>query len=155
MEEKKDSQTPEQRLQEAGITLLPVPKFGLYVPVTVVGNLAYTSGQVPLLEDGTMMKGKLGDGVELEAGRAAARQCGIMMLSALHARVKRVIKLTGFVNCTPDFEQQPAVINGCSELMKEIFGEENGAHARSAVGSNALPLGITCEVEGIFEIYSV
>ena len=137
----------------------PAPKpVGLYKPVVVVGNLAYLSGHGPLKHDGTLITGRLGDDMDVEAGQAAARQTGLAMLATLRFslgtldRVARVIKLLGLVRCTDDFGQQPQVMNGCSQLMADVFGPDQGIGTRSALGTNSLPTGIAVEVEGIFEI---
>lgn len=145
------------RLNELGIEL-PTPPLPVasYVPFVQSGNLVYVSGQVSIAADGGI-KGKLGD-LPLETGQAAARLCGLNLLAQLKAacggnldRLVRVVKLGGFVNCTPDFDPIPAVINGCSDLMVEVLGDK-GKHARSAVGVANLPLGFAVEVDGIFEI---
>ena len=149
----------EQRLSQLGFELPPAPKpVGLYKPVVVVGNLAYLSGHGPLKSDGTLITGRLGDDLNLEQGQQAARQTGLAMLATLRAalgsldRVTRVVKLLGLVRCTDSFDQQPAVINGCSQLLADVFGQDLGIGARSALGTNALPTGIAVEIEGIFEI---
>ncbi len=131
---------------------------GVYKPVVMVGNLAYVSGHGPLLPDGTLIKGRVGADLDLDAGRRAARQVGLSILATLRQylgglnRVRRLVKTLGLVNCTADFHQQPAVINGFSELMAEVFGPDNGVGARSAVGAPALPNNMAVEVEAIFEI---
>ena len=145
------------RLQELEITLpeaaAPVAS---YVPVVVQGGLAYVSGQISFV-DGELLKGRLGDDVSLGDGVKAARGCGLMILAQLKAalgsldRVERVVKLGGFVNSTPDFTDQPKVVNGASDLMLEVFGEA-GKHARAAVGVPALPLGVAVEVDAIVAI---
>lgn len=149
----------EQRIQELKLELPPAPKpGGVYKPVVVIGNLAYVSGHGPVLPDGTMMTGCVGKDVDLEGGKQAARQVGLAILATLRAqlgsldRVKRVIKSLGMVNCTADFGQHPAVINGYSELLGVVFGEEAGIGARSAVGMGSLPGNITVEVEVIVEL---
>ncbi len=150
----------ERKIQELHLTLPPMPKkpAGIYKPVVIIGNLAYVSGHGPLLPDGTMITGRLGDTMDLEAGQKAARQVGLAILSALRAslgsldRVKRVIKTLGMVNATPTFTQHPAVINGYSQLMAEVFGEDHGVGARSAVGMGSLPGNIAVEIEVIVEI---
>lgn len=149
---------PESRLIELGIDLPPAPKpVGVYKPVLVVDNLLYVSGQGPLKSDGTLIKGRLGDDLGLEEGKLAARQVGLAMLSSIKKHygdltgIKRVIKVLGMVNSTQDFDQHPAVINGFSELMAEVFGEENGIGVRSAVGM-ILPMNIAVEIEAVFEI---
>jgi enamine deaminase RidA (YjgF/YER057c/UK114 family) len=148
----------EARLAELGIKLPPPPKpAGVYKPVVVVGNLAYVSGHGPLKDDGSLITGKVGQGLDQKAGYDSARQTGLAILATLRTglgsldRIKRVIKLLGMVNCTPDFTQHPAVINGCSELFRDIWGDE-GVGARSAVGMGSLPGDITTEIEVIFEL---
>lgn len=149
----------EARLNDLGIELPSPPKpAASYVPFVVAGGLAFVSGQVPHGPDG-LIKGKLGHDMDVAGGAAAARVCGLALIAQLKAacdgdldRVKRVVKLTGFVNGAADFGDQPKVINGCSDLMAEVFGPEIGAHARSAVGMGSLPFGVAVEVEGIFEI---
>lgn len=149
----------EARLKELQLELPPAPKpAGVYKPAVVTGNLLFVSGHGPLKSDGTMMTGRVGAEVDQHGGHAAARQTGLAMLSSMRAhlgsldRVKRVVKLLGMVNCTPDFHSQPAVINGCSELFASLWGADNGVGARSAVGMGALPNNISVEIEGIFEI---
>ena len=149
----------EARLTELGITLpqaaAPVAS---YVPVVVQGDTAFVSGQISFV-DGELVKGRLGEDVSLEDGIAAARGCGLMILAQLRAalgsldRVERVVKLGGFVNSTPDFTDQPKVINGASDLMLEVFGDA-GKHARAAVGVPALPLGVAVEVDAVVAIRS-
>ena len=153
------TQNPESRIVELGLELPPAPKaVGVYKPVVVSGNYLYVSGQGPLLSDGTLIKGKCGSDLTLEDGKKAARQVGLTMLSTIKAHfgglngIKRIIKVLGMVNSTSDFDQQPAVINGFSELMAEVFGEENGIAARSAVGMT-LPMNIAVEIEAIFELH--
>lgn len=151
---------PESRLAELGLELPPPPPpGGLYRACVVVGNLAFLSGHGPYRKDGTYITGKVGRDLDLEAGYAAARQTGLSLLTTLRGslgslnRVRRIIKVFGLVNCTDDFLPVPKVINGCSELFRDVFGEENGVGARSAVGSNALPLGFAVEIEAIVEIH--
>ena len=147
------------RLAELGITLPEVAAPAAnYVPWVSTGGLVYVSGQVSRDEAGAVIKGKLGDGTDAAAGAAAARTCGLGLIAVLKTacdgdlgRVKRVVKLTGFVNSAPDFIDQPKVVNGCSDLMVEVFGDR-GRHARSAIGVAGLPLGCAVEVEGVFEI---
>ena len=150
---------PEQRINELNILLPTAPKpVGLYKPVLVAGNFLFISGQGPVLPDGTLMKGKVGSDLTLEEGRLAAKQVGLTMLATIKAhfgdlnRIKRLVKTLGMVNCTMDFGQQPQVINGFSELMSDVFGEENGVGVRSAVGM-ILPGNIAVEVEAMFELY--
>ena len=149
---------PELRIKELGLELPPTPKpMGVYKPVLVIGNLLYVSGQGPLKPDGTLIKGKVGKDLSLEEGKQAARQVGLAMLSSIKAsigdlnKVKRLVKTLGMVNSAPDFEQHPAVINGFSELMAEVFGEDNGIGVRSAVGM-ILPGNIAAEIEAMFEM---
>lgn len=149
----------QDRLSELGIELPQPPKpGGVYKPVLVIGQLAYVSGHGPLRHDRTLVTGRLGDDLDVQAGYDAARLTGMGMLATLQQqlgsldRIKRVVKLLGFVRCIEEFGQQPAVINGCSELFRDVFGEENGVAARSALGTSALPGQIAVEIEGIFEI---
>lgn len=149
----------EQKLKDLKLELPPAPtSVAVYKPVVILGNTAYVSGHGPVMADGSLMKGRVGEDMDQQAGYDAARQVGLTMLSTLRKhlgsldRVKRVVKLLGLVNSTVDFDQQPAVINGCSELFAEVFGEEAGIGARSAVGTNSLPGKIPVEIEGIFEI---
>lgn len=148
----------ETKLKELGLELPPPPAAGgVYHPVVLSGNHLYVSGQVPFRYDGTLMKGKVGKELTLEEGQMAARQVGLIMLSTIKSqigdlgRIKRLIKTFGMVNCLPDFEQHPQVINGFSQLMADLLGEENGKGARSAVGMT-LPLNVAVEVECIFEL---
>ena len=150
---------PETRLAELNLELPPAPKpIAVYRTVVVCGNLAYVSGHGPLRSDKTLISGRLGADVDLEAGKAAARQTGLAILSSLRSelgtlnRVKRLVKVLGMVNSTADFQDHPKVINGCSELFAEVFGPENGVGARSAVGMGSLPGNIAVEIEAIFEL---
>ena len=151
--------TAEAKLSELGLEHPPAsePK-GVYRPLVIVGNLAYTSGHLPVKSDGTISTGRIGAELDQQAGYDAARQTGLAILATLRKelgsldRVRRLVKLLGVVNCTPEFNQQPAVINGCSELLAEVFGPEAGVGARSAVGVGSLPLGVPVEIEAIFEI---
>jgi len=149
----------EKRLVELKLKLPPAPKpVAVYRTMVVAGNVAYVSGHGPLKSDGTMICGRVGGDLDLAAGKAAARQTGLAILASLRAelgsldRVKRLLKVLGMVNATPDFRDHPAVINGCSELFAEVFGPENGIGARSAVGMGSLPGNIAVEIEAIFEI---
>jgi enamine deaminase RidA (YjgF/YER057c/UK114 family) len=151
----------ESRIKELGLELPPAPKpAGVYQPVVLVGNLCYVSGHGPLKPDGTMITGRVGADLDQKAGYQAARQTGLAILASLRSklgsldRVRRVVKTLGMVNATPDFQQQPAVINGFSELFADVFGKENGVGARSAVGMGSLPGNIAVEVEVILEIES-
>jgi enamine deaminase RidA (YjgF/YER057c/UK114 family) len=147
------------KLAELNIELPPAPKpMGVYKPIVIAGNMAYLSGHGPLKSDKTLMVGRVGSEVDQQFGYDAARQTGLAILATLKAtlgsldRVKRVIKTLGMVNCTAEFENHPAVINGFSELMGEVFGEENGIGARSAIGMGSLPGNIPVEIECIVEI---
>ena len=145
------------RLAELGIELpaAPAPAAN-YVPFVQSGAQLFVSGQISSNADGLIL-GKLGAGMTTEEGAAAARRCGLSLIAQAKAalgdldRVKRVVKLVGFVNSTAEFTEQPKVINGCSDLMVEVFGEA-GRHARSAVSAASLPLGVAVEIEAIFEI---
>jgi enamine deaminase RidA (YjgF/YER057c/UK114 family) len=149
--------TPEERLQQLGVALpAPAVPVAAYVPCVRTGDLVYVSGQVPVVDGKPSHLGLLGDDVSLEEGRAAARTCAVNVLAALKAelgelsRVRRVVKVTGWVACTPGFTDMPKVVNAASELLGEVFGEA-GRHARAAVGAPALPLGVPVEVEAIVE----
>ncbi|MCL6282353.1 RidA family protein [Ruegeria sp. 2012CJ41-6] len=146
------------KLQSLGVTLpdAPAPAAN-YVPFVKTGNIVYVSGQVSMNEDG-LITGKLGDDMEVAAGAEAARICAINLLAQVKAacggdidRLVRVIKLTGFVNSTADFGDQPKVINGASDFMVEALGDA-GRHSRSAVSAASLPFGVAVEIEGIFEV---
>jgi enamine deaminase RidA (YjgF/YER057c/UK114 family) len=145
------------RLKELGITLPDAPKpVANYVPAVQAGNLVFISGQVSAAA-GEAVKGRLGADVSLEDGQKAARLCVLAILAQVNAavgsldKVKRVVKLGGFVACTPEFDQHPAVINGASDLMVEVFGDK-GKHARFAVGVPSLPLGFAVEVDAVVEV---
>ena len=148
----------ETRLAELGLSLpeAPAPAAN-YVPYVITGNLVHVSGQVSMGPDG-FITGKLGADLSVEEGAAAARACALSLLAQVRAacggdltRLKRVVKLTGFVNGTPEFTDQPKVINGASDTLVEILGEA-GRHARSAVSAGGLPFNVAVEIEGIFEI---
>ena len=149
----------EARVAQLKLELPPAPKpVAVYKPLVVAGNMAYVSGHGPLKADKTLITGRVGADLDLAAGKAAARQTGLAILATLREhlgsldRVKRVIKVLGMVNSTPQFGEHPAVINGCSELFAEVFGREHGIGARSAVGMGSLPGNIAVEIEAIFEI---
>lgn len=149
--------SPESRLSALNIVLPePMAAVANYVPFVVSGHQLFVSGQVSAGPDG-LVKGRLGENMSLEQGQAAARLCAINLIAQCKAalgdlsRLKRVVKLGGFVNAHPDFEAIPQVINGCSDLMVDVFGDA-GRHARSAVSSPVLPLGVAVEIDGIFEI---
>ena len=148
----------EKRLRQLGIQLPPSPKpVAVYVPAVQTGDTLFTSGHGPR-KDGKLIQGKVGKDLTLKQGYDAARVTGLNVLSTVRTaigsldRVVRLVKVLGMVNCTPDFKQQPQVINGFSELMVQVFGEKNGKGARSAVGMAALPSNIPVEIEAIFEI---
>jgi len=150
---------PETRVQELHLILPQAPKpVAKYKTALLVGNMLYVSGHGPLKEDKTMITGRVGADLTLEQGKAAARQVGLAILSTVRAaigsldKVKRLVKTFGLVQCTNEFRDQPQVINGFSELMAEVFGEDEGVGTRSAVGTNALPAGIPVEIECMFEI---
>ena len=149
----------EARVHELRLELPPAPKpLAVYKPLVILGNVAYVSGHGPVRTDGSLIVGRVGETMDLDGGRAAARQVGLAILSTLRSelgsldRVSRVIKLLGMVNCTPDFPDHPKVINGCSELFADVFGRERGIGARSAVGMGSLPGQIAVEIEAIFEL---
>jgi enamine deaminase RidA (YjgF/YER057c/UK114 family) len=146
------------RLAELGLTLpdAPAPAAN-YVPFVRVGEMLYISGQISQGPDGPI-RGRLGADMDVAGGAAAARRCGLSLLAQARAacggdldRVMRVVKLTGFVNSTPDFIDQPKVINGCSDLLVEVMGDA-GRHARAAVSAASLPLGVAVEIEAIFQV---
>lgn len=148
-----------ERIKSLGLVLPPAPPpAGVYKPVLVVDNFLYISGQGCMRSDGTLIKGRVGYNLSLEEGKAAARQTALTMLATITThfgdidRIKRLVKTLGMVNCTPDFEDQPLVINGYSELMADVFGPDNGVGVRSAVGM-MLPGGIAVEIEAMFELY--
>jgi enamine deaminase RidA (YjgF/YER057c/UK114 family) len=151
--------TIEAKLAELGITLpQPAAPVANYIGYNVVGTLVVVSGQIPFVEGKIAVTGKLGAGVSIEDGQRAARICFVNLLAQVKAaaggdldRVKRVVRLGGFVACTPDFTQQPQVINGASDLAVAVFGEK-GKHARAAVGCPSLPGDAAVEVEGMFEL---
>ncbi|MCA9037333.1 MAG: RidA family protein [Planctomycetaceae bacterium] len=149
----------ESRLEELGITLpAPPPPGGVYTPVVVVDRMAYVSGQVPYGPDGKLLSGRVGSEITEEEGVAAARVVALTMLATIKAslgsldRVKRVVKVFGMVNCSPDFQHHPQVMNGFSNTMVEVFGEA-GKAARSAVGMGSLPFNVPVEVEAIVELH--
>jgi enamine deaminase RidA (YjgF/YER057c/UK114 family) len=151
--------TADQQFEQTGLTLPPAPKpLGVYKPCLVVGNQLYVSGHGPFMADGTLIKGRIGESIEPEAGKDAARQVGLAILSTIKAslgslhKIKRVIKVLGMVNCVPGFEKHPYIINGCSELFRKVWGDENGVGVRSAVGMGSLPDNIPVEIEAIFEL---
>lgn len=155
-----ESNQIEQKLAQLGYALpvLPASK-GIYKRCLVDGNHVYVSGHISIQTDGTPIAGKLGKDLDEEQGKLAARQCGLAMLASLKEelgsldRIHRVMKLLGMVNATPEYEKHPIVINGCSELLVALWGEDKGKGVRSAVGMGSLPGNVAVEIEGMFEIY--
>jgi len=152
--------TADQQIAALGLNLPPAPpRGGVYKPVVIAGSVAYVSGHGPYLGEGDYICGRVGDDLDLAQGKEAARQTGLALLATLRAelgsldKVKRVVKLLGMVNSTPDFPDHPKVVNGCSELFAQVWGEECGVGARSAVGMGSLPGNIAVEIEGIFELH--
>jgi len=152
--------TADQNFLGLDLKLPPAPApMGVYKPCLIDGKYLYLSGHGPLREDGTLIVGRVGRDMDMEAGKLAARQVGLTMLATIKAnlgsldRVKRVIKVLGMVGCTPEFERHPYVINGCSELFAAVWGADNGVGVRSAVGMGSLPGNIPVEIEALFELY--
>lgn len=150
----------ESQFADLRLALPPAPKpVGLYKPLVVAGSLVFVSGHGPLRADKTLITGGVGHDLSVDEGKTAARQTGLAILATLRAQfgsldaVRRVVKLFGMVNSAPDFHEQPKVIDGCSELFAEIWGEENGVGARCAVGMIALPGNIAVEIEAVFELH--
>ena len=148
----------EDRLAQLGITLPPLPQpMANYVPFTVADNLLYVSGQGPKTKEGDWIRGQVGKDLTVQQGYDAARLTGIQVLAVINGalgslnRVKRILKVNGFVNSGPEFRDQPAVINGCSDLFVELLGDA-GRHARSAIGVSSLPNGIAVEVEAVVDV---
>lgn len=155
-----ENNSASKRFEQTGLILPPAPKpMGVYKPFLIDGNHLFVSGHGPLQQDGTFMVGRIGDTMNMEEGKVAAQQVGLTILATIVAslgsldKVKRVIKVLGMVNCTTGFEKHPYIINGCSELFKKIWGEENGVGVRSAVGMGSLPDNIPVEIEALFELY--
>ena len=149
----------EEKIKELNIKL-PDPKdpVGAYVASKIVGNLLYISGQISINDKGELIKGKIGKDLDVNQGYEAAKRCGLAIISQVKkacdndlSKVKSCVKLTGYVNSTDDFTDQPKVINGASEIVSKIFGDK-GLHTRAAVSSNSLPLGVAVEVDAVFEI---
>ena len=152
--------TAEQRFEQTGLSLPPAPRpMGVYKPFLIDGNHVYVSGHGPFKTDGSLIKGRIGDTLDIEKGKEAAQQVGLAILSTIKTnfgslnKVKRVIKVLGMVNCVPHFEKHPYIINGCSELFKAVWGDDDGVGVRSAVGMGSLPDNIPVEIEAIFELY--
>lgn len=149
----------EQRLKDLGIELPPAPKpVGVYKPMVIVNGIAYLSGHGPLNSNKQLTTGVVGRDLDVDAGYDAAKLTGMGLLSTLQSqlgsldKVQRVVKLLGLVQCVDGFPDSPAVINGCSELFRDVFGPDAGVGARSAIGTNSLPGGISVEIEAIFEV---
>jgi len=150
--------TPEQRIEELGLTLPAVaPPVAVYVPAVRTGSYVYTSGQLPMVDGKLPLTGKVGAEITPEQGKELAARCALNALAAIRAeigdlsKVRRVVKVVGFVASTPDFTGQPGVVNGASELLGAVFGDA-GVHARSAVGVSVLPLDAPVEVEVVVEV---
>jgi enamine deaminase RidA (YjgF/YER057c/UK114 family) len=153
--------TPEENFAKLGLVLPPAPKpMGVYKPLLVDGHHCYVSGHGTVKEDGSLIIGRVGDTIDIEDAKLAARQVGLAILATIKAnlgsldKVKRVIKVLGMVNCTGDFERHPYVINGCSELFAAVWGNDNGIGVRSAVGMGSLPNNIPVEIEALFELHA-
>ncbi|MEZ0607244.1 RidA family protein [Fibrella sp. WM1] len=156
--------TPDENFAALGLQLPPAPApKGVYKPCLIVGNFIYVSGHGPYMPgrgtaDDSLMTGRVGSEVDMAFGKAAAQQTGLAILATLKAalgslnRIKRVVKVLGMVNAVPEFGEHPKVINGCSELFLQIWGEENGVGVRSAVGMGSLPGNISVEIEAMFEL---
>ncbi|GHT67479.1 hypothetical protein AGMMS50239_30730 [Bacteroidia bacterium] len=150
----------DEQFEKLGLTLPPAPKpLGVYKPTLIVdGKYLYLSGHLPVQNDGSLIIGRIGKEMDMEAGKKAAQQVGLTMLASIKAslgslnKVKRIIKTFGMVNCTPDFEKHPYIINGCSELFAAVWGSDNGVGTRSAAGFGSLPDNIPVEIEAIFEL---
>eukprot|EP00605_Chrysophyceae_sp_TOSAG23-4_P000383 GSChrysophyteH1.ASY1.ANO1.439.1 assembled CDS len=152
----------EDKIASMGLQLpgTPLAPKGNYMSYNISGKYVYLAGHLPQPAEGELMKGRLGEDVSLEEGAKAAQLCGLQMIASLKAatdgdlsKIKKIVKVVGFVSSTNDFTQQPAVLNGCSDLMGEAFGLEVGRHARSALGVNVLPLGVPVEIEAIVELH--
>ena len=149
----------EKKIQELKVKLPEAkPPVGSYVATKIVGNLLFISGQISIAENGELIKGKIGKDLSTEQGYDAAKRCGLSIVAQAKvacngdlSKIKSCIKLTGFVNSTEDFTEQPKVINGASDLIATIFGDA-GMHTRAAVSTNSLPLGVSVEVDAIFEL---
>lgn len=151
--------SPDENFEALGLSLPPAPSpLGVYKPYLIDGKYLYVSGHGPVQDDKSLIIGRIGADIDMEAGKLAARQVGLTILSTIKTNIgsfsaiKRVIKLLGMVNCTPDFEKHPYIINGCSELFAQVWGTENGIGVRSAVGFGSLPDNIPVEIEALFEL---
>jgi enamine deaminase RidA (YjgF/YER057c/UK114 family) len=151
--------TPDERFIQLNLTLPPAPTpLGVYKPLLITGSFVYVSGHGTVKEDKSLIIGRIGKDLTADEGKLAARQVGLAILATLKenlgslSRIRRVIKVFGMVNCTPDFERHPYIINGCSELFAHVWGTENGIGVRSAVGMGSLPDNIPVEIEAVFEL---
>jgi enamine deaminase RidA (YjgF/YER057c/UK114 family) len=151
--------TPDENFAQTGLNLPPAPApLGVYKPYLIDGKYLYVSGHGTVQDDKSLIIGRIGETINMEDGKLAARQVGLAILSTIKTnlgslnKVKRVIKVLGMVNCTPDFEKHPYIINGCSELFAQVWGTENGIGVRSAVGFGSLPDNIPVEIEAMFEL---
>ena len=152
--------TADQRFEQLGLSIPPAPSpLGVYKPCLIDGKYFYVSGHGPLRNDKSLIIGRVGKELNMEEGKLAARQVGLTILSTIKNnlgsfdKIRRVIKIFGMVNCVPEFEKHPYIINGCSELFAALWGEENGIGVRSAVGMGSLPDNISVEIEALFELY--
>lgn len=152
--------TPDVNFAALNLILPPAPSpLGVYKPCLIDGKYLYLSGHGPFRADKSLIIGRIGDSIDLEAGKLAARQVGLSLLATILAnigslnKIKRVIKVLGMVNCIPSFEKHPYIINGCSELFAAIWGADNGVGVRSAVGFGSLPDNIPVEIEAMFELF--
>lgn len=150
---------PQEKFETLGLSLPPAPApLGIYKPFLVDGKYLYLSGHGPVQDDKSLIIGRIGEDMDIEQGKLAARQVGLTMLSTIVTNfdslnaVKRVVKVFGMVNCSQDFLRHPYIINGCSDLFAEVWGKENGIGVRSAVGMGSLPDNIPVEVEAVFEL---
>ena len=153
--------TPDENFEQLNLKLPPAPKpLGVYKPFLIVGNLVYVSGHGTVQNDGSLIIGKIGDTINIDEGKLAARQVGLAILATLKKnlgslnKIKLVIKVLGMVNCVANFEKHPFIINGCSELFAAVWGENSGVGVRSAVGMGSLPDNIPVEIEAVFELES-
>ena len=149
----------EKRLEALNLSLpKPTKSLAIFKKIVIVDKMAYLSGHIPIDEKGNIMKGKVGADIDVETGAQAAKRCAMALLGTLRNeigslnQVERLVKTTGMVNCTDDFTQQPEVVNGCSQLIVDVFGEDRGKGARAAVGMSSLPRGAICEIEMIFKL---
>ena len=152
--------TADQRFEQLGLTLPPAPNpLGVYKPCLIDGKYLYLSGHGPFQNDKSLIIGRIGESMSPDEGKLAARQVGLTILATIKKnlgsldKVKRVVKVLGMVNCTSDFEKHPFIINGCSELFAQVWGEENGIGVRSAVGMGSLPDNIPVEIEALMELH--